>query len=139
MPKKVIILLSGGLDSTTCLAIAKKEGYECIALSFDYGQRHSSELQAAKRIAHFFDIKHHCVLPLPLHQLGGSALTDIQRTIAEYSPDSAFPNTYVPARNTIFLLNFIAASTHCLIREILVEKVVIINFPFAFLISSSNV
>ncbi len=100
--KKAIILLSGGLDSTTCLGLAKSEGYQCHALSFDYGQRHSSELEAAKRITQNEHILH-TILPLPLGQLGGSALTDKESAIPNHQSSNAIPVTYVPARNTIFL------------------------------------
>jgi 7-cyano-7-deazaguanine synthase len=100
--KKAVILFSGGLDSTTCLAIAKSEGYLCHALSFDYGQRHTIELKIAKKIAASLGIQHH-ILPLPLTQIGGSALTDANISVPDYTGDTEIPVTYVPARNTIFL------------------------------------
>ncbi|MCH9757185.1 MAG: 7-cyano-7-deazaguanine synthase QueC [Gammaproteobacteria bacterium] len=100
--KKAVILFSGGLDSTTCLAIAESEGYLCHALSFDYGQRHSIELETAKRIATTLGITHH-IVPLPLTQIGGSALTDNTIDVPDYTGDPTIPVTYVPARNTIFL------------------------------------
>lgn len=105
-PKKAVCLLSGGLDSSTCLALARREGYACYALSFDYGQRHKQELAAAARIAEIFDAQKHLVARLGLDAFGGSALTaDIEvpkaRSSAEMS--SGIPVTYVPARNTIFL------------------------------------
>lgn len=100
--KKAIILFSGGLDSTTCLAYAKSQGFECVALSFDYGQRHSSELAAAKKIAAGLNVPHH-IFHLPIDHFGGSALTDHQFNIPEGSMHSSIPITYVPARNTIFL------------------------------------
>ncbi|MDF1646098.1 MAG: 7-cyano-7-deazaguanine synthase QueC [Legionellaceae bacterium] len=100
--KKAIILFSGGLDSTTCLAIAKSEGYLCHALSFDYGQRHSIELKTAAHLAASFKIEHH-VFPLSLTQIGGSALTDKNIDVPDYTGNSDIPVTYVPARNTIFL------------------------------------
>ncbi|WP_210330756.1 7-cyano-7-deazaguanine synthase QueC [Aliikangiella sp. G2MR2-5] len=107
--KKAIILLSGGLDSSTCLAIAKQQGYECYALSFRYGQKHSSELVAAEGIAKTESIKLHKIIDLDLGSFGGSALTDEQINVptgentafAEKSAD--IPVTYVPARNTVFL------------------------------------
>lgn len=99
-----MILVSGGLDSATCIAIAQSEGYECHALSFDYGQRSFSELQAAIRLADFFGIRQHQVIPLGIGQLGGSALTDhsVAVPVAGVVPDH-IPITYVPARNTVFL------------------------------------
>ena len=100
--KKAIILFSGGLDSTTCLALAKSQGFECHALSFRYGQRHSSELQAATKIASHFEVHHH-IIDLPISQYGGSALTDITQKVPDFNPDGGIPITYVPARNTLFL------------------------------------
>lgn len=103
MSKKTVILFSGGLDSTTCLAIAKAEGYECYALSFDYGQKHSVELTAAKRLAQLAGVKEHKIVSLGLSILGGSALTDAAMTVEDYQGSGAIPTTYVPARNTVFL------------------------------------
>lgn len=100
--KKAVILFSGGLDSTTCLAFAKSKGYECYAISFRYGQRHSAELNAAQKIAAHFKVKH-ILVDLPISQFGGSALTDQTLVIPEYQRTSDIPITYVPARNTIFL------------------------------------
>lgn len=103
MTKKAVILLSGGLDSTTCLAIAKQAGFDCHTLSVYYGQKHSSELQAAKRIADFFHVPNQSVT-ISIGDMGGSALTD--STIAVPSAGTyqdTIPVTYVPARNTIFL------------------------------------
>ena len=105
-PKKAVCLLSGGLDSSTCLALARREGYACYALSFDYGQRHKCELQAAARVAAHFGAERHLVTKISLDAFGGSALTaDIAvpkaRSLNEMS--SGIPITYVPARNTIFL------------------------------------
>lgn len=100
--KKAVILFSGGLDSTTCLAIAKSQGFDCYALSFNYGQKHGIELNAAKRIAaHLGAI--HKIIDLPIGQFGGSALTDSNFEVPEYKPNDGIPITYVPARNTIFL------------------------------------
>lgn len=99
---KAVVLLSGGLDSATALAIAKRDGYECIALSFDYGQRQGAELAAARRIAKSMNVSDHRVLTIPLQQIGGSALTDRALPIPE-ATSTGIPITYVPARNTIFL------------------------------------
>jgi 7-cyano-7-deazaguanine synthase len=103
--KKAVVLLSGGLDSTTILAIAKSEGYEIHALSFDYGQRHSIELTCAKEIAKTYGVRRHLIMPINLRSIGGSALTDDiavpkDRGLKEMT---TIPITYVPARNTIFL------------------------------------
>lgn len=100
--KKAIVLLSGGLDSTTCLAIAVARGYQILALSFDYGQRSSSELQAARAIAATSEISRHYVISLGIGALGGSALTDTNLAVPEQE-SSGIPVTYVPARNTVFL------------------------------------
>lgn len=102
MKNKAVILLSGGLDSVTTLAIAQSQGYECHALSFDYGQRHRAELDAVKRILTQFDNVSHKVIHLDLDQIGGSALTDMDIEVPTI-PSSGIPVTYVPARNTIFL------------------------------------
>jgi 7-cyano-7-deazaguanine synthase len=100
---KAVCLLSGGLDSSTCLAVARRDGFECYALSFDYGQRHRVELESAARIAKFFGVKEHRKVKIDLRVFGGSALTDdIDVPKAGVSPDG-IPITYVPARNTIFL------------------------------------
>jgi 7-cyano-7-deazaguanine synthase len=104
--KKAIVLLSGGLDSTTCLALARRLRFDCFALSFDYGQRHRFELEAAARIAAHFGAARHLVAKIGLDAFGGSALTaDIAvpklRSAAEMG--QGIPITYVPARNTIFL------------------------------------
>lgn len=101
--KKAIVLLSGGLDSTTCLATAKHAGYDCYALSFDYGQRHNSELAAAKICAAQAGVKAHKILNLSLDQFGHSALTDLSIDVPDYAEGEAIPVTYVPARNTVFL------------------------------------
>ncbi|HEV8607335.1 MAG TPA: 7-cyano-7-deazaguanine synthase QueC [Tepidisphaeraceae bacterium] len=102
-----IILSSGGLDSTTCLAIARAEQYQPLySLSFDYGQRHRHELLAAKRIAELFHVKEHKVISLDLRQFGHSALTDniqVPKDRTEKQMSAQIPITYVPARNTIFL------------------------------------
>lgn len=107
MGKKVVVLVSGGLDSTTIMAIMKHEGYDIYALSFDYGQRHKLELEAARAIANYFGAKRHLILRLDLDAIGGSALTESipipqGRDLTEIS-SIGIPITYVPARNTIFL------------------------------------
>jgi 7-cyano-7-deazaguanine synthase len=101
-PGKAVILLSGGLDSATVLAIARHEDYECHALSFDYGQRHGAELQAAQRVAEAGGAAAHRIVRLDLAQLGGSALTDRSIAVPE-QPTPGIPVTYVPARNTVML------------------------------------
>lgn len=102
MAKKAIVLFSGGLDSTTCLAFAKNKGYDCLVLSFNYAQRHSVELEAAKKIAATYNVQHQ-IFNIPINQFGGSALTDNTISVPEYTGSSDIPLTYVPARNTIFL------------------------------------
>lgn len=99
---KAVVLLSGGLDSATTLAIAKVQGYACYALSFNYGQRHAAELNAAKKVARVFNVMEHKVIDLDLAQIGGSALTDKNIAVPE-AKSEGIPITYVPARNTIFL------------------------------------
>lgn len=102
MSKKAVILVSGGLDSATVLAIAKEQGYECYALSFDYGQRHNSELEAASRLAKTYKVADHKIIQLGMGEFGGSALTDDEINVpTEHA--SGIPVTYVPARNTVFL------------------------------------
>lgn len=97
-----VVLLSGGLDSATCLAIASNEGFDPIALSFDYGQRHNAELAAAQRVAQAFGVRDHRVVTLDLGMIGGSALTD-SRIDVPTEESTGIPVTYVPARNTVFL------------------------------------
>ena len=104
--KKAVVLLSGGLDSTTVLAIAMKEGYSVYALSFDYGQTHKSELEAAARIAKSVGVERHVTLKIDLRAFGGSALTDdieIPKGRSAEAMGEGIPVTYVPARNTVFL------------------------------------
>ena len=103
MSPKAIILLSGGLDSTTCLAIANSQGYECYALSVNYGQRHAAELKAAALVAKRFQVKEHRTLEVNLASLGGSSLTDLNLSVADHVVSTEIPNTYVPARNTVML------------------------------------
>jgi len=103
---KAICLLSGGLDSSTCLGVATQEGYACYALSFDYGQRHRIELEAAARVAHHFKAVEHRVIKIDLRVFGGSALTDnidVPKRSDLSGVEAGIPITYVPARNTIFL------------------------------------
>ena len=105
MNNKAVILLSGGLDSTTCLAIAKHQGFDLNALTFNYGQRHDFELKSAQKIVDHFQIKNHSVVNINLAQFGGSALTDeidVPKDRSE-SEMTDIPITYVPARNTVFL------------------------------------
>jgi 7-cyano-7-deazaguanine synthase len=97
-----VVLLSGGLDSATCLAIARAAGYACHALSFAYGQRHEVELRAAEQVARDLDVVEHRVMRIDLAAFGGSALTDRTLAVPE-APASGIPITYVPARNTVFL------------------------------------
>jgi 7-cyano-7-deazaguanine synthase len=100
--KRAVVLLSGGLDSATTLAVANSRGYACHALSFDYGQRHVAELQAASRVAASLGAAEHRVVRIDLGQLGGSALTDTAIDVPE-APTEGIPITYVPARNTVML------------------------------------
>ncbi|MCX7066212.1 MAG: 7-cyano-7-deazaguanine synthase QueC [Methylococcales bacterium] len=102
MQKKAIILLSGGLDSITVLALAKQQGFKCYALSFDYGQRHNAELIAAAQIATDYQVEDHKIIKLGLGSIGGSALTD-EHIAVPHTLQTGIPVTYVPARNTIFL------------------------------------
>lgn len=107
MAPRAVVLLSGGMDSATALAVAKSEGFEVIALTIDYGQRHKKEIEAAKHVAEHFRVKDHRIVHLDLTEIGGSALTDRripvpeQRRLEEIG--QGIPATYVPARNTIFL------------------------------------
>lgn len=100
--RRAVVLVSGGLDSATCLAIARAEGYACHALSFAYGQRHTAELDAAARVAKVLGAVEHRVIDVDLGAFGGSALTDPAIPVPE-SPVEGVPVTYVPARNTVFL------------------------------------
>ncbi|PCH63449.1 MAG: 7-cyano-7-deazaguanine synthase QueC [SAR86 cluster bacterium] len=105
---KAVVLISGGLDSSTCLAIAKQQGYDCYGLSFDYGQRANSELDAARRVSALSGIIEHKIIKLNIGDLGGSALTDDSIDIPDgkmegEAAEQGIPITYVPARNTVFL------------------------------------
>ncbi|MFZ2149220.1 MAG: 7-cyano-7-deazaguanine synthase QueC [Sedimentisphaerales bacterium] len=105
--KRAVVLLSGGLDSATTLAIARSEGFECYALTFRYGQRHKREIEAAKKIADSLETAEHRIIDIDLAQFGGSALTDstieVPKDRADLGKHDQIPPTYVPARNTIFL------------------------------------
>ena len=105
--RKAVVLLSGGLDSATTLAIAQDEGFQCCALTFRYGQRHHWEIKAAKRVANSLGVVEHRFVDIDLAQFGGSALTDMGIDVPKDRPDLEGPNrippTYVPARNTVFL------------------------------------
>ncbi len=103
MNKKAIILFSGGLDSTTCLAIAKSQGFSCYALGFAYGQKHSVEVERSKKIAEIAGVIEHKVFHLPLDEIRGSSLTDSAWNVPDFIGDDEIPSTYVPARNTIFI------------------------------------
>lgn len=108
---RAVVLLSGGLDSATALAVARDEGFECYALSFDYGQRHDRELESARRVAGALGAKQHLVLRLDLRAIGGSALTAdiaVPKSRSESEMSAGIPVTYVPARNTIFLSHALA-------------------------------
>ena len=100
---KAVILLSGGLDSTTVLAIAKEQNYDCYALSFDYGQKQRSELESSIAIAKKSNVIEHRIMKISLNDIGGSALTDKEINVPKFSDSDDIPITYVPARNTIFL------------------------------------
>ncbi|AAU92496.1 7-cyano-7-deazaguanine synthase QueC [Methylococcus capsulatus] len=100
--KPAVVLLSGGLDSATTLAIARREGFACHAMSFDYGQRHGAELKAARRLAQSLGAIEHKTVHIGLDAIGGSALTDLRIAVPDH-PQNGIPVTYVPARNTVFL------------------------------------
>lgn len=104
--KKAIVLVSGGIDSATCCAYAAKDGFEIYAMSFSYGQRHSIELESAKRVAQYFRVKEHRIVDIDLRAFGGSSLTSSEIEVPKdraIHDENNIPNTYVPARNTIFL------------------------------------
>ena len=101
--RKAVVLVSGGLDSATVLALARAAGFDCYALSFLYGQRHAAELEAARRVTRELGAKEHREFPIDLSAFGGSALTDHTIDVPTERSDDAIPITYVPARNTVFL------------------------------------
>src|SRR5688500_15138638 len=111
--RNAVVLLSGGLDSATTLAIARSEGYACHCLSIDYGQRHRAELDAAARVAASLEAVEHRVMALDLTAFGGSALTDASIAVPVDGLQSGIPITYVPARNTIFLSLALAYAEVC--------------------------
>ena len=100
--RQAVVLLSGGLDSITALKLAQEQGFDCYALSLDYGQRHNAELEAAKRLAEHVGVTEHKIISLGLGDVGGSALTDEAIAVPEHESEG-IPVTYVPARNTVFL------------------------------------
>jgi 7-cyano-7-deazaguanine synthase len=100
---KAVILVSGGLDSSTVLAMAKDQGFDCYTLAFDYGQRHRAELISAKRVSVQLGAIEHKVVELDLSTIGGSALTDMSISVPDHDESGGIPVTYVPARNTVFL------------------------------------
>lgn len=118
--KKAVILLSGGLDSTTSLAIAKSQGFDCYTLSFDYGQKQKSELDSAADIARIFAVTEHKVMKISLSDIGGSALTDKNIAVPKFKQSNEIPITYVPARNTIFLSYSLAWSEVLLCQDIFI-------------------
>ncbi|PTX60286.1 preQ(0) biosynthesis protein QueC [Melghirimyces profundicolus] len=105
MGEKAVVILSGGLDSTTCMGLAREAGYELYPLTFHYGQRHDREVEQARKVAEYFGVKEHRVVDIGfLRQIGGSALTDEAMDVpGPDDPDEEIPSTYVPARNLIFL------------------------------------
>lgn len=127
MVKGAVVLLSGGMDSATVLAIAKQAGYRCYAISFVYGQRHRAEIEAAKRIAQHCQVHKHCLFTIDLQQFGGSALTDICIPVPNAPTDASFdgddqniPSTYVPARNTVFLSLALAWAESLAVNDIFI-------------------
>lgn len=123
MKKKAIVLLSGGLDSTTTLGIAANDGYDCHAITFRYGQRHEAELACAKKIAAHFGVRDHVIVHIDLRAFGGSALTsdlDVPKNRNASEMADGIPSTYVPARNTIFLSFALAMAESRGIRDIFI-------------------
>jgi len=123
MTKKAVILLSGGLDSTTTLAIASHQGYNCFALTFRYGQRHETELDCARAIATHFEVQDHVIANIDLRAFGGSALTGdlaVPKNRNETEISDGIPITYVPARNTIFLSFALAYAESLNARDIFI-------------------
>lgn len=101
--QRAVVLLSGGLDSATCTAIAKQSGYQIHAITFDYGSKHNKEIESAKRIAAHYKVNEHMIFPLAMDRIGGSALLDENADIPQTETNDTIPTTYVPARNTVFL------------------------------------
>ncbi|MGC1181805.1 7-cyano-7-deazaguanine synthase QueC [Legionella sp.] len=116
--KKALVLLSGGLDSTTCLALAKSRGFSCYALSFSYGQRHTTELRAAARIAQHYEVEEHKIVTLDTALFRNSSLTDVTMDVSDFHNSTEIPDTYVPARNTIFLSMALGLAESLGIRDI---------------------
>jgi 7-cyano-7-deazaguanine synthase len=116
---QAVVLLSGGLDSATTLALARERGFDCFAMSFSYGQRHAVELEAAAQIAREFRVLEHRVMPIDLSAFGGSALTDRSIAVPE-SPSDGIPVTYVPARNIVFLALALAWTEALNVRDIFI-------------------
>ena len=117
--KRAVVLLSGGLDSATTLAMARDEGFDCYAISFAYGQRHSPELEAAARVAQLLDVAEYRVVDINLSQFGGSALTD-EAIAVPTAPSTGIPITYVPARNTVFLSLALAWAEVLQVRDLFI-------------------
>ena len=115
-----VVLLSGGLDSATVLAIAHSQGYECHAIAFDYGQRHRAELDASLRQAKALGAKSHRVVHVDMNQFGGSALTDFSIEVPEAHSQAGIPSTYVPARNTVMLSLALALAETLQSRDIFI-------------------
>ncbi|MCW8470292.1 7-cyano-7-deazaguanine synthase QueC [Fluoribacter gormanii] len=120
MKKKAVVLLSGGLDSTTCLALAASKGFSCYAMSFSYGQRHSAELLAAERIAQHYNVVKHQIVSLDTELFRNSALTDSTLEVPAFQGGADIPVTYVPARNTIFLAMALGFAESIGAREIFI-------------------
>ena len=120
MTRPAVVLLSGGLDSATCLAMARSEGYRCHCLSVDYGQRHGAELRAAARVAAALGAHEHRILTIDLAGFGGSALTDPAIAVPTAGLQSGIPVTYVPARNTVMLSLALAWAEVLAARDIFV-------------------
>ncbi|HHF7367513.1 TPA: 7-cyano-7-deazaguanine synthase QueC [Legionella bozemanae] len=118
--KKAVVLLSGGLDSTTCLALAHSKGFSCYTISFSYGQRHSAELLAAQRIAQHYNVATHHIVTLDTALFRNSALTDSNIEVPSFQGGSDIPVTYVPARNTIFLAMALGFAESIGAREIFI-------------------
>lgn len=118
--KEAIVLLSGGLDSATVLAIAREAGFALHALSFDYGQRHATELQFARKLADAAGVRSHRILKMDLRVFGASALTDERIAVPERSGEAGVPVTYVPARNTLFLSYALALAEVLGVRDIFI-------------------